>query len=349
MKNEYDNLNFTKDFEENLNNCIVLTGAGFSKGFGGLVANEIWSYLYNDPALSNNIRKQLIQNPDKYEDSYHYLNSTDVTIYNDMIRTLFKLMDENLLSKFKNDLRVLDKLFDFIHKKNKYNFIFSLNQDLLVERYFMSKNRNDTPLPKGEPVHGNCKVMASEVELYFPYSNYSLTKIIRSMYNRCFQDITMYSFDTLTKEIKFNRNTAPTLGGFNYIKLHGSYNWNHKDGTPIAATGVEKGKYIENIEVLKSYLDLFKFVLKRKTKILFIGYGYLDDHINELIEGSINDYGTELFLVQPETYSKLSEKDFIKNNSEQIRGIYPIKIRDLLNSRSKYSEKLYSDLVSCLN
>jgi len=57
---------------------VLLTGAGFTKNFGGFLAIEMWSKVFNHPEIQSSEKlKSLIQNNFNYENIYSdVLNNT---------------------------------------------------------------------------------------------------------------------------------------------------------------------------------------------------------------------------------------------------------------------------------
>jgi hypothetical protein len=95
----------------------------------------------------------------------------------------------------------------------------------------------------------------------------------------------------------------------NYCKLHGSLAWQHKDSpTHVYITGLNKTKFICNQALLSWYLDFFKYALMRPdAKLLIIGYGFRDDHINEIIRQAIKKYALKIYIIDPRTPAQFNE------------------------------------------
>ena len=50
-------------------NLILLTGAGFTKNFGGFLASEMWSKIFNTPAIQANKKlRDLLEGNDDFEE-----------------------------------------------------------------------------------------------------------------------------------------------------------------------------------------------------------------------------------------------------------------------------------------
>ena len=85
-----------------------------------------------------------------------------------------------------------------------------------------------------------------------------------------------------------------------YIKLHGSMNWLSSDGQGLMVIGGGKRAQIQREKLLHSYSKLFEDVLSRRNRrLLVIGYGFRDSHINEVIAHAIRKYGLKLSAISP--------------------------------------------------
>ena len=72
--------------------------------------------------------------------------------------------------------------------------------------------------------------------------------------------------------------TARLRGGFNVIKLHGSFNWRTADGRNAMIIGAGKGDKIARSPLLSWYFDIFRQVLSAgDVRLLIVGYGLGDE------------------------------------------------------------------------
>ncbi len=82
-----------------------------------------------------------------------------------------------------------------------------------------------------------------------------------------------------------------------YVKLHGSFNWKDSKDNKIMVIGTSKLEDIEKEPILKWYLKMFECILSMpERRLLIIGYGFRDKHINDVIVNSINKYGLKLHI-----------------------------------------------------
>jgi hypothetical protein len=85
-----------RDYSEN----ILFTGAGFTKNFGGLLAKEMWSKIFNDPRVQSCSRiKEVLINDYDYESIYHRVLNGDYSedekkIISDAILEAYRSLDD---------------------------------------------------------------------------------------------------------------------------------------------------------------------------------------------------------------------------------------------------------------
>jgi hypothetical protein len=326
---------------EKCNRKILVTGAGFSKDFGAPLANELWPYMYNG-CDSDSIKSQM-RRDENYENVYSKLNDSDKKIFMNKLVELFKLIDRSISTQADNSGGIEDFIELFIEPE-KYNFIFTTNQDLFLERVYI-KNCGNRDLKNGESNHG-VKQIADDVKLYFPYNDYSLTKIIHDSYNGCVQSQEKYAFKDLIKTIKYDTNKMPSEEFINYIKLHGSFNWEHSEGYVINLTGDSKEEDIARSNITNSGFEIFKKICKeaQSLKFVIIGYSFRDKHLNEQLLNSIKFNNSFLYIVSPLPWSEFKKNtSFILNSNtnnakqeflEAIHGYYAFKFRDFLHKKS---------------
>jgi len=101
-----------------------------------------------------------------------------------------------------------------------------------------------------------------------------------------------------------------------YIKLHGSFNWMSTSGSNAVVIGYQQDKQIENEPLLDRYFDLFKKVLfLPNRKLMIIGYGFREPHINRVIADAVENKGLRVYVISPE-----SPRQFVDN---RIRRPHP--------------------------
>lgn len=290
---------------------LLLLGAGFSKNWGGLLASEVRAdlaaRLHRDPFLSN-----LLHRSDGFEETLgnlrlEYRNARTpesrihLVTFQNALRATFDAMNAAFAERrelaFCNDIR-----FSVVRFLARFHAIFTLNQDLLLERLYAP------PMPLARPdVWNSC---------YFPGM-------------RPHGD---WINDPGNVVWTPSGDFAPPHHSQPVFKLHGSTNWvEHYDGAQpqgdgILVMGDAKGGAIDASPVLSFYRDEYLRLLSQDgAKLMVIGYGFLDDHINNLICRARETNPFTMYLVHP------SGRGHLRNINPTSRGaIYaPQPIEDI--------------------
>ena len=88
-----------------------------------------------------------------------------------------------------------------------------------------------------------------------------------------------------------------------YYKLHGSMNWQDPKGGRLLVMGGNKPTTMQSHPILMWYADRFREMLSRpNARLMVIGYGFGDNHINRLIAEAWEAGGQTLtmFIVGPD-------------------------------------------------
>ncbi len=270
---------------------VLLTGAGFSKNFGGLLAREMWSLILNQPeiAASDKLRRCLLENLN-YEQVYDTVTtSEDYTIDEKaaftaaLAKAYFELDNAIRFEPMKHSgqstgmLRVF--LDHFRPSGRERAFFFTLNQDLLVERFY-------------SPHDSLLKIPGLGHPDWFTL--------------RFGQPLTSKDEITLLGETAVNKlreqfwAKGSGIQNFVYLKLHGSYGWRTRDASSAMVIGTAKTSVIEKEPLLRWYLALFKTITSHSDQLLVvIGYGFMDEHINDVIADAIRDAGLRVHVISP--------------------------------------------------
>lgn len=284
---------------------VLLTGAGFTKNFGGYLANDMLTKIRNE--ASESLKKWIDKNPQNFEALYDAaLGSGDPGLVKDMnaaVRSSFKSMDDQIRDRIKrgpydSDIRNPPTVFgQFIsqfagEQHQSRSFWFTLNQDLFVERAWNSGSR--------------------QINIRIPgLTNGNWFGPRTREYDIFGEELTERLPENQVAEFEFDGRKNPFDGVFNfmYIKLHGSVNWQNHVGGDCLIIGTRKSEQIKNEPILGQYFDAFKKVLCRPgCRLLVIGYGFGDAHINEVICEAIIDSGMTVFVSNRMDYEQLREK-----------------------------------------
>lgn len=280
----------------NYSKNILLTGAGFTKNFGGFLAEEMWAQIFNHTEVQKNWELvEKMQEQFDYENIYYEIMQGDKP-YKQALHIATMKAYENLDSAMrdwvpgsgkKDGIYVLLDLFS--GKADEVSCFFTLNQDLLIERCFSG---------------GDVGVRLSK-EFDLPGIDMEFRKL------RSINPLTKEEFISLPKDtVDFKLSTKK----FNYIKLHGSCNWKSHDGSDAMVIGLNKQEAIEKEPLLKKYCAIFKDAISQKgVRLLVIGYGFGDDHINEIIYEAIKSVENDneklkLYVLSPEAPGSFKKK-----------------------------------------
>lgn len=280
----------------------LLTGAGFSRNWGGWLATEAFEYLLGCPELNDDIRAQLWKSRRSnlgFENTLEELRKATINeepAHKENLKT-FELMLQGMFDSMNNGFKniELNRAFDPHTIGNSIDYIrpflahfdaiFTLNQDCLLELKYDDKRL----------VHHSGGRFR---DLYSP----GLDPIV--MAGQPYQPPGLYKPGSKTYQPDIHRQP--------YYKLHGSSNWRDGDSTMLIMGG-NKGPNIEKNFLLRSYRDRFTTALTQPdTKLVIIGYSFQDEHINKIIvEGC--KAGLQLFLIDPAGVD-------VVDNAERIEG-----------------------------
>jgi len=85
-----------------------------------------------------------------------------------------------------------------------------------------------------------------------------------------------------------------------YFKLHGSSNWRSAKDQSLLIVGDQKRAQIAINPVLMRYARAFDEYLSRpNTRLMIIGYGFADVHINEIIATNVHLRDLRFFVIDP--------------------------------------------------
>jgi hypothetical protein len=154
-------------------------------------------------------------------------------------------------------------------------FMFTLNQDLFMERHYYNGERPTLPeiIPKQQ-------------------------RWFTSFFNDRLRPEDFYQLPDTVARFDITSSRSKLY----YVKLHGSMNWfgrveNGSGQKMIIGRGKEDR--ISKEPLLAHYLKIFEDVLcSGKHKLLIIGYGFADSHINKILLRA-KDNGLRIYILQP--------------------------------------------------
>lgn len=320
---------------------ILLTGAGFTANFGSPLAKDIYNILFNTHEVQNEvtIREFFLSagNIEKanYEKIYEEilnsnLSQSSKTAFNKLLFDTF-LDEVDFYAKspqwtdsagFKSQNSLLEKFITkFCNSKNKSIF-FTLNQDLFIERQlsklFIEYN----------PERAHIKTLLNQMKIDTPAKSLKRPGVSDEITTKNFHTpIEGNLAQTITET---NKNEAEKL--FTdwlessppytfYIKLHGSLDYLYNQ-MPLFITGENKVGRINSCPLTQYYSDIFeKLLLEHDCKLIVLGYGFQDEHINKAISKFIkSSNNNEIYLVD-----KSDMQQSLKKISDQIGNINQFK------------------------
>jgi len=281
---------------------VLLTGAGFTRDFGGYLASEMWAAIFRRPEVRDHpeLRKYMLEELN-YEALYDKVLASDSFTDADKasltqaIRRAYEEMHELICDadqKRRTKAAAVCRAFvaRFDGSGPERGFFFTLNQDLFIERFF-SLSYQQASLLKipglGHPkwFNGQLPITLTDEDLVQLPDKNRIEKLQSSFWSKSSEC-------------------------FAYVKLHGSYGWrSSQDGSDVMVIGHEKAGSIAKEPLLKWYLSLFEEILKEPNRnLVVVGYGFGDEHINNVIADAIPDSGLRLYVVSPKLPSEFKER-----------------------------------------
>lgn len=287
---------------------IALLGAGFSRNWGGFLANEAYEYLIGCPEVRADVAVQAALLKSRSAGGFeaalsdiqgNYLHVKGATEKLSLdraqsaITSMFTTMDQGFTQgqfEPQSDIKYLIRTFLV-----RFDAIYSLNQDGLPEIHYLNEN-----------------IMLGSTGKWTGWQLPGMRPVL---------DTTRDHFSRLpgkrTPDPE-NFRLAPNMQPF--IKLHGSHNWISDSGDPLMILGTDKSARIAALDVLRWYLDLFKGEFNEPTRLMIIGYGFRDPHINEILLAAARSKNLELFLVDPMGPAALDQNNNTKGGAIYVRS-----------------------------
>ena len=299
---------------------VLLTGAGWTANWNGLLASQVWHHLSSDPRVQANpaLRNALLGTTSlNFEEAYEFVATGSSFTQQDRaeldaaLMDVFKMIDYAvaILAFPVNDYIVNDFISNFVRvggEQINTGYIFTLNQDRFFERKYIQWIICQVPPPvlPGIPSHGS---------IFHP---------------------NMPRFDpSMIATIPANWSQTHLVGQTNIIKLHGSFNW-RAGGNHTMVVGTSKTSRIAGLNLLSWYSDVFRSVLNQgDVKLMLFGYGFADDHINAMIADAVNNSGLRVYFwdTSPNLHTMLAGKHrgseiwkgYLGSLTERMNVVFP--------------------------
>ncbi len=315
---------------------ILLTGAGFTANFGGLLAREVWSKMLNNPKIDTiPVVKERLKEAFDFESIYANVRGQDRDVLLEIIIESFTSMDDalknNHIGGYRQsgiDVREVSKLLgSFAGRGGETGFHFTLNQDLFLERQVHI-------VPLGLPM--------------YQYRDYGQS--IQSSQIDARQHVTLPDETFIAG---FKEKHLSSVGDLCYIKLHGSLGWLSHDGSQQMILGTNKLEDLKNSPLLNWYFELFQEAISQPGARLFVvGYSFRDKHINDCLTKAIDANGLKIYIISPEDpelfKDRMSGNPYpgqpgisheVSNDGAKIwkavAGYFPYRLKDLYPAQSE--------------
>lgn len=271
----------------NFGSRALLTGAGLSKNWGGYLAGELWGCLLSHPKITNDpALRTIMLRQTNFEHALADLKSErhDTAPFFEALREVFDAHDRLIRSSDNHHPHTF-KFLRFLRrfKSRDTGYLFTLNQDLLLEGLPHDNIQHERPCRPG-----------------IPYA--------QGAYTEHYRGPLLLDTDRPPPAVP---NVVPDegfrlTGQLNYIKLHGSIDW-PSDGGLVVGGG--KPELIAAHPLLSWYRDVFRQVCSHKNvRLLVIGYGFGDAHINEIIGDAVTANGLRFYVINPEDPGSLKAR-----------------------------------------
>ena len=264
----------------------LLLGAGFSRNWGGWLASEVFEYLLGRPEVVDNEELRRILWDSQPRGGFEYalealqarhhtrdntgtacleaLQAAVIAMFNDMNEGFNGIDDWEFSNKMDSQIATF---------LTKFEAIFTLNQDLLIEKHYLSatpelrrKDRWDGVAMPGLVPKGS-----------------GFASIVGQRWQVQKEDA-----------FRLEGRIQP------YIKLHGSTNWDAPDGSSTLIVGGNKSGAIGSAPILSWYYSEFeRAMFEGDARLMVIGYGFRDEHINATLIKAVVRCGLKLFIVTP--------------------------------------------------
>lgn len=271
---------------------LLLTGAGFTKNFGGFLSDEMFA-LIQSSVRRNRILLRLLKGTLDYEQVYGRVVIEGAEGGADERNTLLAAV-QDAYQRLDDAVRRIvwrqggaavshHHLREFIGKfagrdHGQRGYFFTLNQDLFVERHI--------------------GIAAGDVLLHL----HGQVRSPVGLHHNAGRDLNAEDHVVLEDDAASYRVAdAQSSNRFHYVKLHGSLNWRSSRNRNVMVIGYGKEELIAREPLLAYYLETFERELYQTgRRLCVIGYGFRDPHINRRIANALQRHDLQLFAISPQ-------------------------------------------------
>jgi len=260
----------------------LLTGAGFSRNWGGWLAHEAFEYLLGCAEITAHHRNLLWKHRQlgsgfegvlqelREEYQRDTTSARELQTFNNMLIGMFNTMNVAFgdfePGRHERAGPQPTHVRDFLCR---FDAIFTLNQDTLLEQKYQRTDLLEGSqggwFGFGSPGLGEETIGGQ------PYASPGVFRPV--------------------EPFALRDRYQP------YFKLHGSSNWRVLNGSILLILGQNKATEIGHIPLLDWYWNEFRQRLAQSdAHLMIIGYGFRDQHINEIIHQGTKK-GAKLFII----------------------------------------------------
>ena len=262
---------------------IALLGAGFSRNWGGLLASEVLARLLGRLDRTHPDLHRMLVERRNFEEVLGTVQqdalrgAADAIAQLEAMETAIQRVFDEMNGHFARNILDLDVfsrpnlVARSVHAfLARFDAIFSLNQDLLLECHYRPELRLNNRWPGWYepgivfPAGWRDRPAIERIESVLPIGDYEEAPNLQPIY-----------------------------------KLHGSVNWRSQRGLPLMIVGSGKAAAIDGDLLLRRYFAKFQeCLLAGDTRIVAIGYSFSDRHIDDAIEAA-GQRGLRMFVLNP--------------------------------------------------
>jgi len=266
---------------------ILLLGAGFSRNWGGWLADEAFEYLLGCPQLDDGLRTLLwrYKGQGGFECALSELQTETAKHFTVALLDHHTRLERAILQMFADMNKAFSTInFEFQNSIEclvrsylvRFDAIFTLNQDVLIEQHYLNQN-----------------VALSQ---YRQWNGWQIPGMLQLPREDMRPHVSKWS---PVEEAKFavEKKLQP------YFKLHGSSNWfvdEGSSGRPLLIMGGNKPDAIDRHPILRwSHARFKEYLSKPGTRLMVIGYSFGDEHINNAMGEAAEHETLRLFIIDP--------------------------------------------------
>jgi SIR2-like domain len=308
----------------------LLTGAGFTRNWGGWLANEAFEYLLGAPEVSRYLRDVLWEaklRGEGFEGALSVVQAAYASSKSSQDKQHLYALTQAVIGMFTamqtafSSQQLNDPNYELQQFLSRFDSIFTLNQDIFLETHYLGYEGRE-----GWP--------GRWAGWYLPYMRFMEEP----------QDLNPFSRGkplTPDHEFAVRENCQPVY------KLHGSYNWfAEQNGERLLVMGGNKTGIIKSFQVLDRYYAEFKAALSQPdTHLMIIGYSFGDVHVNNAIMNAASQ-GMKIFVIDPLGVDVIDKRNPKAQIQEPVTELMLSLMPGLVGaSRRMLNEIIFSDTV----